>query len=354
VNQKWLTKVFFFAILLFLLYIALQVLSPFIVAITWATILAILFYPIYEWLLKALRGRSSGAALIVIVLIILVIIIPGLKIIGFLTEEAVELGQAVRDFVTGEGIKVWQEKPWVKDLLRWWDLLSFRLDMFKINWKEPLVQGAQVTSVFVVTYARNVAQNVLLFAINFILTLFTLFFFLRDGKDFCDRIRRLLPMDSEHQERLFNKIVDAITAVVQGSLVVATLQGFLAGVAYWLLGVPFAAIWGVATAFMGLLPIGGTALVTIPVSIYLFLQSDTWRGVAMLIWSLGIVGMVDNLVKPLFIGSRLQLPVLVLFFSILGGISVFGALGLILGPVLFALLAAVLDLYLEEYGSETT
>jgi predicted PurR-regulated permease PerM len=93
-------------------------------------------------------------------------------------------------------------------------------------------------------------------------------------------------------------------------------------------------------------------LVTIPVSIYLFLQSDTWRGVVMLIWSLGIVGMVDNLVKPLFIGSRLQLPVLVLFFSILGGISVFGALGLVLGPVLFALLAALLDLYLEEYATE--
>jgi predicted PurR-regulated permease PerM len=298
--------------------------------------LAVLFYPIYVWLLMALRGRASAAALIVIALIVLLIVIPGLKIIGFLSEEAVELGQSVRDFVTGEGIKVWQEKPWVKDLLRWWNLLSFRLDMFKINWKEPLVQGAQVTSVYLVTHARDIAQNVLLFAVNFILTLFTLFFFLRDGKDFCDRIRRLLPMDPEHQERLFNKIVDAIAAVVQGSLVVATLQGFLGGVAYWLLGVP----------------IGGTALVTIPVSIYLFLQSDTWRGVVMLIWSLGIVGMVDNLVKPLFIGSRLQLPVLVLFFSILGGISVFGALGLILGPVLFALLAALLDLYLEEYAPE--
>jgi len=352
VNQQWLARAFFFALLLFLLYVALQVLSPFIIAITWAAILAVLFYPIYVWLLTTLRGRASAAALIVIALIVLLIIIPGLKIIGFLSEEAVELGQSVRDFVTGEGIKVWQGKPWVKDLFRWWNLLSFRLDMFKINWKEPLVQGAQVTSVFLVTHARDIAQNVLLFAVNFVLTLFTLFFFLRDGNDFCDRIRRLLPMDRKHQERLFNKIVDAITAVVQGSLVVATLQGFLAGVAYWFLGVPFAAIWGVATAFVGLLPIGGTTLVTIPVSIYLFLQSDTWRGVAMLIWSLGIVGMVDNLVKPLFIGSRLQLPVLVLFFSILGGLSVFGALGLILGPVLFALLAALLDLYLEEYAAE--
>ena len=351
-NQNCLATGFFFALLLVLLYGAFQILSPFLIAITCAAILAVLFYPLYAWLLKALRGRASAAALIVIVLMVLVLVLPGLKIVGFLSEEAVELVQSVREIVTGDGIKVWQEKPWVKGLLGWWNMVSFRLDMFKINWKDPLVQGAQVTSVFLVTHARDIAQNVLLFAVNFIITLFTLFFFLRDGRDFCDRLRRLLPMDPEHQERLFNKVVDAIVAVVHGSLVVSTLQGFLAGLAYWFLGVPFAAIWGVATAFAGLLPIGGTTLVTIPISLYLFLQGDTLRGVIMLIWSLAVVGMVDNLVKPLFIGNRLRLPALVLFFSILGGISVFGTLGLILGPVLFALLAALLDLYLEEYGAD--
>ena len=351
-NQNWLATGFFFALLLVLLYGAFQILSPFLIAITCAAILAVLFYPLYAWLLKALRGRASAAALIVIVLMVLVVVLPGLKIVGFLSEEAVELVQSVREIVTGDGIKVWQEKPWVKGLLGWWNMVSFRLDMFKINWKDPLVQGAQVTSVFLVTHVSDIAQNVLLFAVNFIITLFTLFFFLRDGSDFCDRIRRLLPMDPEHQERLFNKVVDAIVAVVHGSLVVSTLQGFLAGLAYWFLGVPFAAIWGAATAFAGLLPIGGTTLVTLPVSLYLFLQGDTLRGVIMLIWSLAVVGMVDNLVKPLFIGTRLRLPALVLFFSILGGISVFGALGLILGPVLFALLAALLDLYLEEYAAD--
>jgi predicted PurR-regulated permease PerM len=350
VNQNWLATGFFFALLLVLLYGAFQILSPFLIAITCAAILAVLFYPLYAWLLKALRGRASAAALIVIVLMVLVVVLPGLKIVGFLSEEAVELVQSVREIVTGDGIKVWQEKPWVKGLLGWWKMISFRLDMFKINWKDPLVQGAQVTSVFLVTHVSDIAQNVLLFAVNFIITLFTLFFFLRDGRDFCDRLRRLLPMDPEHQERLLNKVVDAIVAVVHGSLVVSTLQGFLAGLAYWFLSVPFAAIWGAATAFAGLLPIGGTTLVTIPVSLYLFLQGDTWRGVVMLIWSLAVVGMVDNFIKPLFIGNRLRLPALVLFFSILGGISVFGALGLILGPVLFALLAALLDLYLEEYA----
>jgi predicted PurR-regulated permease PerM len=157
-------------------------------------------------------------------------------------------------------------------------------------------------------------------------------------------------MDHERQERLLSNIVDAVTAVVHGALVVAMVQGLLAGLAYWVLGVPFAVLWGVATAFTALLPIGGSTLVTVPATIYLFLQGETVRAVILLVWSLGIVGGVDNILKPLLIGNRLGLPVLFLFFGILGGLALFGAVGLILGPVLFALLRALLDLYSEEYS----
>jgi predicted PurR-regulated permease PerM len=142
-----------------------------------------------------------------------------------------------------------------------------------------------------------------------------------------------------------------MTAVVHGCLVVAMIQGLLAGLAYWVSGVPYAVLWGVATAFVALLPVGGSTIVSIPASLYLFLQGQTAWGVFLLIWCIGVVGMVDNILKPMFIGTRLKLPMLFLFFGILGGLAVFGALGLILGPVLFALLAALLDLYVEEYSA---
>ena len=129
------------------------------------------------------------------------------------------------------------------------------------------------------------------------------------------------------------------------------VQGLLAGLAYWVLGVPFAILLGVATAFAALLPIGGSTLISIPASIYLFLKGNYLYGVILLGWSLGIVGSIDNLLKPILIGSRLRLPTLFLFFSLLGGLSLFGALGLVLGPVLFALLAALLDLYMKEYAN---
>jgi predicted PurR-regulated permease PerM len=198
---------------------------------------------------------------------------------------------------------------------------------------------------------RGIAQNVFVFMVNVFIALFTLFFFLRDGKALCQRIGRLLPMESQYQEHLFTKVIDAIFAVVHGCLIVAMIQGLLAGLAYWVLGVPFAILLGVATAFAALLPIGGSTLISVPTSIYLFLQGNNLYGMILLVWSLGIVGSVDNLLKPILIGSRLRLPTLFLFFGLLGGLSLFGALGLVLGPVLFALLAALLDLYMKEYAN---
>jgi predicted PurR-regulated permease PerM len=351
VNKTWLATAFFFALLSLILYGAFLILTPFLTAITWAVILAILVYPLYALLLQRLRGRANLASIIVVVVITLIVIVPGVELARFLADEAVSLVQSVRSLLDEEGKQEWLAKPWVQQVLGWWNVVSFRLIDFKINWKELLVQGAQSSSTFLVTQVKGIAQNVLSFTINFIVALFTLFFFLRDGADFLSRLQRLLPMDREHQERLLTNIVDAVTAVVHGSLVVAMVQGLLAGLAYWVLGVPFAALWGVATAFAALLPVGGSTMVTVPASIYLFLQGENVRGVILLVWALGVVGMVDNILKPLLIGNRLGVPVLFLFFGILGGVALFGAVGIILGPALFALLRALLDLYLQEYSS---
>jgi len=351
VNQNWLVTAFFFTLLLVILYGAFLVLSPFLTAITWAAILAILVYPLYLRLLRLLRGRATVAALMIIAASALIVIVPGVELAWFLSQEAVALVKTVRFLVSEEGIAEWTQRPWMQEVLRWWSLVSFRLVDFKIDWKELTVQGAQASSSFLVSQVAGIAQNILVFAVKFAITLFTLFFFLRDGAEFCARARRLLPMDREHQERLFKNIVNGVTAVVHGCLLVAMIQGLLAGSAYWLFGVPYAVLWGVVTAFAALLPVGGTAMVTIPASLYLFLQGDVVKGSLLLAWSLGVVVTVDNVLKPIFIGPRIKLPMFFLFFGILGGLAVFGPLGLILGPVLFALLAALLDLYVEEYGT---
>ncbi|HXG50347.1 MAG TPA: AI-2E family transporter [candidate division Zixibacteria bacterium] len=353
-NQTWLVTGFFFALLATILYGAFLILSPFLRAITWAAILAILVYPAYVWLLRKLGGRATAAALIIITLITLLVVLPGIRVAGYLSTEAVELVRSVGSLMSREGVEEWKQKAWVQQLISWWSVLGVELAAldFQFNWKEILIRGAQLSSGALVAHITEVAQDILRFVANFVLVLITLFFFLRDGSAFFQRVRRLLPMDPEHQERLFQHVVNAVSAVVHGCIVVAMVQGLLAGVAYWALGVPYAILWGAVTTLAALFPVGGTTLVTVPASIYLFLEGENVRGFLLLVFSLGVVGVIDNVLKPILIGSRLQLPVLFLFFGILGGLAVFGALGFILGPVVLALLAALLDLYSEEYAAQ--
>ena len=157
-------------------------------------------------------------------------------------------------------------------------------------------------------------------------------------------------MEQKHKEHLFQNIVNALFAVVHGALITAMVQGFLAGLAYGFLGLNFAILLGVLTAFSALFPIGGSFLVWFPTALYLgFVQGPLWKGLVLFLWGLLIVGSIDNFLKPLLIGNRLRLPVLFLFFSILGGLRLFGIIGLVLGPVLLALLVALLELYTKDY-----
>lgn len=349
-NQKWLVTAFFFALLLVILYLAFLIISPFLKAITWAAILAVMVYPAHAWLTKLVRGRATLSALVVTILIILLVFFPAFRLAGYLSQETIALAKIVRAAAESTEIEVAKNKPWVQELLRYWDTISFRLASFGIDIKKVAVQTVQATSGFVVSQAKEIAQDVLIFAVNFIISLFTFFFLLRDGKELCFQLRALLPMDQKHKELLFDNIVSSLYAVIHGCLVTALVQGVLAGIGYWVVGVPFALLLSAATAFAALFPVGGSALVWLPAALYLFLQGTYVQGTILLVWGTGIVGTVDNVLKPLFIGSRLRLPTLFLFFGILGGLSLFGALGLILGPVLLALLAALLDLYLKEYA----
>lgn len=348
-NQNWLVTFFFFALLSVILYLSFLILAPFFKPIAWAAILALTFQPVYAWLQKRLKVRDTLAALTITAAVLWLFLFPVVQIASFLADQALELAKTVRDLVNGQGLESWKERPWVNELYRLWESLSFQSAAWEIDLKQAVIRGTQAGSALMVAQVKEIAQDIFAFALSFIITLVTFFFFLKDGNIFCERIRALLPMDRQEQGRLFENIVNSIHAVIYGSLITALVQGFLAGLAYWFLAVPFAALLGVATIFTALFPIGGSALIWLPAVLYLLLKGTYIQAFALLIWGAGIVASVDNLLKPVLIGNRLKLPVLFLFFSILGGLSLFGVLGLILGPVLFALLAALLDLYLRDY-----
>jgi predicted PurR-regulated permease PerM len=158
-SQNWLVTAFFFALLSVILYGAFLILSPFLTAITWAAILAVLTYPAYAWVLKLLRGRATPAALILIVAITLILIMPGVELAWFLSQEAVALVKTVRALLSEEGVAEWTQKPWVQEALRWWSLVSFRLLDFEIDWKENAVRAPASSSFLVSQVGRRAERS---------------------------------------------------------------------------------------------------------------------------------------------------------------------------------------------------
>ena len=156
-NRTWLVTAFFFALLLLILYGAFLILTPFLTAITWAAILAILFYPVYAGLLELMRGRATLAAMTVIVVITIIVIAPGVELARFLADEAVSLLQALLLLLDEDGKQQWLAQPWVQPLIGWWDMATFRLVDFKIDWKNLLIQGAQSSSTFIVAQVKGIA-----------------------------------------------------------------------------------------------------------------------------------------------------------------------------------------------------
>ena len=309
---------FFFTVLLFLLYQFYLVFSFFLVPLSWAGLLALVFYPLYAATVRLLRGREGLAALSFTLLVIL----------GWL--------QSLKESLPG----------------RIWERLAPVLREWKVDPATVGLRAGDTVSKFLVSQVGLLATNALRFVGNFFLVAFALFFCFRDGERMVRAFRDLLPMEARHKDLILVRLHEALSAGVQGTLLTAAVQGFLAGFGFWLLSVPFSILLGGATALLSMIPFGGPA-VWIGATIYLVLAGEWVRAGLMALWGMLIVGSADNIIRPMVIGGRTQLPTIFLFFGILGGLQAYGFLGVFVGPVLIAILVAFLRIYREEYAGRT-
>jgi predicted PurR-regulated permease PerM len=198
----------------------------------------------------------------------------------------------------------------------------------------------------------DLAKNTIDLVMDFFVILFTLFFLFRDGHRLYGAFFEAIPIEKSYKAVIMERLDHVMVAVVQGTLLTALAQGFTAGLSYWALGVPFPVFLGALSALFSLLPIGGTALVWAPVAAYLFWTAPVWKGVVMIGIGVGLVGLMDNFLHPLLVGSKADLPVLFLFFASLGGLAYFGFLGLFLGPILLGIALAVFQIYRDNYQAQ--
>jgi predicted PurR-regulated permease PerM len=281
-------------------------------------------------------------------LIFLLAIVPALVLSGVVAREAVSGYQDLAAFVSANRVQVLDDVSHHWMVAPVWDWAQERIAGQEADPTSFILSGVQWLSQFVAAHAGDVARNVLAFFVGIGILTFTLFFFLRDGTDMMRYLEESLPMAEGDKRRIFDRLQNTLLAVVQGLAATALIQAVLMFLGLWGAGVPFALLLSVATFVLAFLPVGGAALVWIPVVIGLFVGGEYLRGALFLAWAALVISSVDNFVRPLLIGGQAKLPTLLLFFGILGGINVFGLLGLFAGPAVLAAAMSVVTIYRER------
>jgi predicted PurR-regulated permease PerM len=349
-TRQQLFAAFFFAVLLFLLYQFYLILELFLTPLAWAAVLALIFAPVQRWLSGRLRGRTALAAFLLTTLVIGTVIVPTIIVGALLVSESVDAFESLQRVVRDGSADAWLEQARSSAAGVLLGLIPEDLRQ-RVDLPEMALRASNAASGFFVEQATGVVKNTLLFVVNFFLTTIALFFFLRDGERMTAYVRSVIPMEPRDREHILERFADTLTAVIQGTLLTASAQGLLAGIGFWIAGVDFAVLLGVGTALLAVLP-GGAPVVWVPVTIYVAIF-DSWAwALFLLIWGAAAVGGIDNVIRPLVIGGRTRIPTVILFFGILGGLRVYGILGLFLAPVVIAILVAFVRIYREQYATE--
>jgi len=342
----------------FLLLLALVTLAffwillPFSGAVFWGMVLAIVFAPLHERILREVKGRPNVAALITLLLIVLMVILPLTLISASLVDQALGLYAMVSgghlDFNAMLRRIIAGLPDWAGSLYeRYYPTVLSTV-------QEKLAAGVAQASQLAARYAVNIGSSALNFLVSMTVMLYLLFFLFRDGRTISARIKRAVPLSSRYKKPLFDNFVTVIRATVKGNVLVAMAQGALGGLIFWFLDVPGPVLWGVVMAFLSLLPAVGAAIIWGPVAIYFLFTGSIWQGAVLALYGVLVIGLVDNVLRPILVGKDTKLPDYLVLLSTIGGMALFGLNGFVIGPVIAALFIASWKLFAnsEEFHDE--
>ena len=310
-------------------YLCYRLAEPFIPALVWAVTGAVVTRPIVRQLDGRIKSRKWRAGVAVSVVTI-VVFAPVITLVYF---AAVQIGQAVQNWQVY--LDRWQDalsqKPRLADA---WDQISQNLELTgSIEQFAGAVHGG----------ATAVASGSVHSLVQALITVFLLFYLYRDEDRVLSTVRQLSPLTDKETNQLFKRLGDTIHATVFGTVMVAILQGALGGVMFWMLGLPGAVLWGTVMALLAIIPYLGAFIVWVPAAAFLATQGHWWKALILVAWGTIVVGLIDNLIYPILVGNRLRQHTVIAFLAIVGGIAVFGASGLILGPVVVSLTVFLLE-----------
>lgn len=332
------TTLIFYGFVILLGYFLMRVFEPFFGPLGWAAVLAICVYPWHERL-AARVGRSRSAGVITAI-VTLVIIGPGLLLLtAFAREGTAALQGLDREVIANQF--TWAVSKWNR-------YRGYVPGGRSVELGTLINQASANIAGFIASRVGGLLADLAVFVFHLFVTLFSLFFLLRDSESIMRAMRRSLPFEEPRRERMIRQTRDLVYASVTAGLFIASLQGFFGGILFALLGLDAPVFWGVVMGFFALLPFLGTWVVWLPASIWLASTGHLGKGLILAGVGAGLVGSVDNILRPALLAGRAQMNGLLMFVSLLGGVSVFGLIGLVLGPIVVALTAGLLEAYAGE------
>ena len=334
------TTLLFYGCLLLLGYFLYLLLQPFLTPLTWAAILAALFFRRY----KRLEGRfgKTGAATLSTMAVTLIIVVPFVLVaIAFIQEASQTIGQADLAASSSKGVARLQQ-AWV-----WAQRQRFGRNLG--SFEDIMKQATAWLAGVVANGVGDLLRNVLVVLADLVIMLFALFFFFRDGDAIMSRLRGVLPFEPDFRERRIAEAANLVRASISSGLIVALAQGAAGGLAFAALGLGAPVFWGVIMAFFALLPLG-SGIVWGPMAVWLLMTGQVGRGIALMALGAGVIGLIDNILRPILLSGRTEMNGLLVLISLLGGLAAFGLLGLVLGPIIMAFAISFVDAYTTKRG----
>lgn len=334
----------FFVLLLVVVSLGfLWVLSPFYGAVFWGAVFAIVFAPLHARLLKTMPTKRTLTAVLALLFILLMVILPVVLLSALLVQEAAVVFQRLQSGELSLSLylqQIYDALPaWATGLLSRFGLTD------KASVQERMAVSLTQGSQFFAAQALSIGQNTFDFLMSFFIMLYLLFFFLRDGSTLGRRMTDTLPLERDIKRDLSGKFITVIRATVKGNIVVAMVQGALGGLIFWILDIHAPVLWGTLMAFLSLLPAIGAAIVWLPVAVYFLLTGAVLNGLLLAAFGVLVIGLVDNVLRPLLVGKDTKLPDYVVLMSTIGGMALFGLNGFVIGPVIAAMFVAAWDLF---------
>jgi predicted PurR-regulated permease PerM len=318
-------------------------LRPFIGVLAWAVVLVIVFYPVHQRL--ALRFKRPGlSALISCILVVLLAVLP-------LTVLTIAIAEELAKVIPNLPAQISQlMNPQASPFGRAAEWIQYRFGVDPLRSQEFMVSQLQRVSGFMLGFSLSVAGNIVSGIVKAFFVIFTMYYLFRDGDKILDNLPAAMPLSRPQSEAIINRTREVVNASVYGVVSIAALQGLLGGIAFWVLGIPSPLLWAVLMTFICMIPILGSFLVWVPLSIYLIAQGHWTKAILLILWGGLVVSTIDNFLRPKWIKNQTRLHELFVFFSVLGGISVFGLLGIVLGPVVLAITLGLLQTFRAHHS----